>query len=149
MQDVVGAVPYHKVLRQYRTEIVRQMRSQIFCQIVQIECSHTPCMASEIYAEWWKICKQMACKAVRRSLCGVALSVPRYCDGRKLRVYLQGRPLVARYFLVCSQASVSPVLPFIKSSEGELNQGAGLFCISVTVRLSIGSGENPLSRYSV
>ncbi len=28
-------------LREYRTEIVRQMRSQIFCQIVQIECRHT------------------------------------------------------------------------------------------------------------
>ena len=42
-------------LRQHRTKIVLQIQSQIFRQIAQ------------------KLCKQMKCKAVSRSLCCVAL----------------------------------------------------------------------------
>ncbi len=87
-----------KLLRQHRTKIACGLRSQIFRQaeaaprIVQIECRQavsvgqplchfvTPppsggdYLSSEICARWRKRCKQGVRKAVRRSLCGVALS---------------------------------------------------------------------------
>ena len=53
------------------------MRSQIFRQIAQKFRRHTWCMARDFWAIWRKICKQIACKAVRRALCSVSLV--RFC----------------------------------------------------------------------
>ena len=50
------------------------MRSQIFRQIAQKFRRHTWCMARDFWAIWRKICKQIACKAVRRTLFSVSIS---------------------------------------------------------------------------
>ena len=70
-------------LRQHRTKIVRQKRSQIFCQIVQKFCRHT-IVCQEISAQDDEKerpkevplgYKFMTCKVFRRALCGVALKI--------------------------------------------------------------------------
>ena len=58
---------------QHQTKIVRKMRSQIFRLIVQKFRRHTLCMSRDLCAIWRKICKQITCKAARRSLFGAAL----------------------------------------------------------------------------
>jgi hypothetical protein len=62
------------VLWQHRTKIVRQMRSQIFCQMKQkAEC--ILCVCTSIFVKYdGKYVGQMTCKIARCSLCGVALN---------------------------------------------------------------------------
>ena len=50
-----------------------KMRRQIFWQIVQKFRRQTWCLARDFWAICRKICKQIACKAVRRALCSVSL----------------------------------------------------------------------------
>ena len=59
--------------RQHRTEIVVQMRSQIFRQIVHKFRRHTDVCQEICVQDAGKYEGQMCHKAVRRSLCGVAL----------------------------------------------------------------------------
>ena len=59
-------------LRQHRTEIVVQMRSQIFRQIVHKFRRHTDVCQESCVQDAGKYEGQMCHKAVRRSLCGVA-----------------------------------------------------------------------------
>ena len=64
-----------KSLRQHRTEIVVQMRSQIFRQIVHKFRRHTDVCQEICVQDAGKYEGQMCHKAVRRSLCSVALRV--------------------------------------------------------------------------
>ena len=52
------------------------MRRQIFRQIAQKFRRQTVCLARDFWAIWRKICKQIACKAVRRALCSVSFIIP-------------------------------------------------------------------------
>ena len=61
------------------------MRSQIFRQIAQKFRRHTWCMARDFWAIWRKICKQIACKAVRRALFSVSLGQYRTKIVRQMR----------------------------------------------------------------
>ena len=60
------------MFRQHRTEIVVQMRSQIFRQIVHKFRRHTDVCQGICVQDAGKDEGQMCHKAVRRSLCGVA-----------------------------------------------------------------------------
>ena len=62
------------LLRQHRTEIVVQMRSQIFRQIVHKFRRHTDVCQGICVQDAGKYEGQMCRKAVRQSLCGVALT---------------------------------------------------------------------------
>ena len=61
------------LLRQHRTKIARELRSQFFRQSVQIECSQSSDWQAKAVRYDGKSASKSRAKAVGRSLCGVAL----------------------------------------------------------------------------
>ncbi len=64
----------HLQIKQYRIEIVRVLRSRFFAGITKMPKEYCR-ISRDFRKKRRKICKQDACKAVRRSLCGIAFKL--------------------------------------------------------------------------
>ena len=71
MNKGIDVSAYQDNLRQYRTELVRKIRSQI----AQKSCRYTDVCHEILYSEWQKICRLISYKSVMRTLCGVACNL--------------------------------------------------------------------------
>ena len=61
-------------LRQHRTKLVRRLRRQVFCQIVQARRRRADARQGELVQYDGKYAGKMRAKREARALCGVALS---------------------------------------------------------------------------